>query len=53
MGRRIYEKSLKELGLFILKERRLWGDLRIVFKYLRGYYQAKGFSIVDIKINRM
>lgn len=38
MGRRIYEKILKEFGLFILKKRRLWGDLRIAFKYLKRYY---------------
>lgn len=38
MERRLYEKSLKEFGLFILEKRSLWGDLRIVFKYLRGYY---------------
>lgn len=38
MERRIYEKSLKEFRLFTLEKRSLWGDLRIVFKYLREYY---------------
>ena len=45
-----YEERLRELGLFSLEKRRLWGNLIVPFQYLKGVYKQEGEQLFTLVV---
>ena len=48
-----YKDRLRELGLFSLEKRRLWGDLIAAFQYRKGAYKQEGSQLFERVNNSM
>ena len=46
-----YEVRLRELGLFSLEKRMLWGDIIAAFQYLKGAYKQEGSQLFERRDN--
>ena len=42
-----YEDRLREMGLFGLEKRKLWGDLIAALQYLKGAYKQEGSRLFE------
>ena len=42
-----YEDRLRELGLFSLEKRKLWGNLIAAFQYLKAAYKEEGNQLFE------
>ena len=40
-----YGERWRKLGLFSLEKKRFWGDLIVVFQYLKGAYKQEGEQV--------